>query len=100
MESSGAIELFRRSVSTNNLIYSEYLRDSDTSSFTDVFASKAYEIYDIDPVKIECVSHVQKRMGTRLRNLRNSTKVNQHLFMARANLQTKLLLVHFKTSIV
>ena len=100
MESTGAIELFRRCVSTNNLIYSEYLGDGDTSSFTDTFASKPYEKYNIDPVKLECVGHVQKRMRTRLYNLRNSTKVNQHLFMASTDLQTKLLLVHFKTSIV
>ena len=69
MESAGTIELFRRSVSTNNLIYSEYLGDGDTSSFTDVVASKPYEKYNIDPEKLECIGHVQKRMGTRLCNL-------------------------------
>ena len=48
MEPAGAIELFRRSVSTNNLIYSEYLGDGDTSSFTDLVANKPYEKYNID----------------------------------------------------
>ena len=66
-------EEFNISVSTNNLIYSEYLGDGDTSSFTDVVARKPYEKYNIDPVKLECVGHVQKRMGTRLHNL-----VKQH----------------------
>ena len=69
MESAGAIELFRRSVSTNNLIYSEYLGDGDTSSFTDLVSSKPYENYNIDPEKLECIGHVKKRMGTRLHNL-------------------------------
>ena len=48
MESAGAIELFRISVCTNNLIYSQYLGDGDTSSYTDVVASKSYEKYNID----------------------------------------------------
>ena len=59
MESTDLIELFRRSVSTNNLIYSEYLRDGDTSSFTDVAASKPYDKHNIDAVKLECVGYVQ-----------------------------------------
>ena len=33
MESSGAIELFRRSVDSKGLVYKEYLGDGDTSSF-------------------------------------------------------------------
>ena len=74
MESTGAIELFRRSVSTNNLIYSEYLGDGDTSSFTDTFASKPCEKYNIDPVKLECVGRVQKRMRTRLHNLETAQR--------------------------
>ena len=74
MESAGAIELFRRSVSTNNLIYSEYLGDGDTSSFTDTFASKPCEKYNIDPVKLECVGRVQKRMRTRLHNLETAQR--------------------------
>ena len=73
MESAGAIELFRRSVSSNSLIYSEYLGDGDTSSFTEAVASRPYEKYNIVPEKLECIGHVQKRIGTRLRNL-----VKQH----------------------
>ena len=61
MESAGAIELFRRSVSTNNLIYNEYFGDGDNSSFADVVASKPYEKYNIDPETLECIGHVQKK---------------------------------------
>ena len=61
MQSAGAIELFRRSVSTNNLIYSEYFGDGDNSSFADAVASKTYEKYNIDPETLECIGHVQKK---------------------------------------
>ena len=69
MESAGAIEMFQRSVEKNNLIYHEYLGDGNTSSFKDVVSANPYEEYLISPVKLECVGHVQKRLGTRLRNI-------------------------------
>lgn len=69
MESAGAVEIFSRSVSKNELIYHEYLGDGDTSSFKDVVAAEPYKEYNVTPVKLECVGHVQKRLGTRLRNL-------------------------------
>ena len=48
--------------------------DGDTSSFSEVVASQPYKEHgDIIPVKLECVGHVQKCLGTRLRNL-----VKQH----------------------
>ena len=68
MEAAGAIEIFRRSIEKNNLIYSEYLGDGDTSSFKAVVDSNTYKDYNISPIKLECVGHVQKRLGTRLRN--------------------------------
>ena len=67
MESAGAIRIFKRSVQKNNLNYHEYLGDGDTSSFKAVVDAKPYETYDICPVSLECVGHVQKRVGTRLR---------------------------------
>ena len=77
MEAAGAIEIFMRSVAKNNLIYSEYLGDGDTSSFKEVIDANPYKDYDIIPVKLECVGHVQKRLGTRLKNIvkaHNGTK--------------------------
>ena len=44
---------------------------SSLSGKTQFVAAKPY--VDIDPIKLECVGHVQKRMGTRLRN-----KVKEH----------------------
>ena len=74
MEAAGAIQIFERSVEKNNLIYSEYLGDGDTSSFKEVITRDPYEQYDVQPIKLECVGHVQKRLGTRLRNIVKACK--------------------------
>ena len=68
MEGVGAVEIFRRSIDNHSLVYDEYLGDGDTSSFKEVLDSKPYEHIGIVPKKLECVGHVQKRLGTRLRN--------------------------------
>ena len=68
MESVGAVEMFCRSVGKNGLIYIEYLGDGDPSSYKNVISAESYKFYRIDPAKCECVGHVQKRLGTRLRN--------------------------------
>ena len=68
MESAGAVDIFSRPIEQNELIYPEYLGDGDSSSFKDVVTSKPYEKYCIEPSKNECVGHVQKRLGTSLRN--------------------------------
>ena len=73
MESAGAVKMFARSIEKNKLRYTSYIGDGDTSSFNDVINSKPYgDNVVID--KKECVGHVQKRMGTRLRNLRQEKK--------------------------
>lgn len=69
MESAGAVAIFSRSLEKHGIIYKEYLGDGDTSSFNDVLKSAPYKDYTVDPIKLECVGHVQKRLGTRLRNL-------------------------------
>ena len=68
MEAVGAVEMYRRSISKHNLIYNQYLGDGDTSSFKEVVASNPYKEYDVNIIKLECVGHVQKRLGTQLRN--------------------------------
>ena len=72
MESSGAVKMFNRSVQFNKLQYVEYLGDGDTSSFHDVQLSNPYP--GITMKKLECVGHVQKRVGTRLRNMKKAYK--------------------------
>ena len=72
MEAAGAKVIFHRSVKRNSLRYTEYLGDGDTSSYLEVNLSKPYGHIDIR--KLECVGHVQKRLGTRCRSLRDSLK--------------------------
>ncbi|GBN94793.1 hypothetical protein AVEN_30690-1 [Araneus ventricosus] len=69
MESVGAYRIFKRSHSSHQLLYTDYYGDSD---------SKAYEtvknIYNYTTInKLECIVHIQKRIGTRLRKLKNKT---------------------------
>eukprot|EP00795_Rhopilema_esculentum_P000086 gene86-9701_t len=70
MESAGAVEIFRRSIPFLNLRFTGYIGDGDSNSYASVVADAPYDSIDIR--KLECVGHVQKRMGTRLRNLRKS----------------------------
>ena len=49
-------------------MYSQYLGDGDTSSFKEVVASNPYKEYGICIIKLKCVGHVQKRLGTQLQN--------------------------------
>ena len=72
MESLGAVAIFQRSVENYNLRYTEYIGDGDSSSFQEVELAKPYGHIGIK--KLECVGHVQKRVGTRCRNLRKSLK--------------------------
>ena len=48
-----------------SLIYHEYLRDGDTSSYKEVVDSKPYVDYSIIPEKLECVGDAQQRLGIR-----------------------------------
>ena len=74
MEGAGAAAIFKWSVEKNNLIYSEYLEDGDTSSFKEVADLQPYQNFGIEPVKLECVGHTQKRLGIRLHHLVKSRK--------------------------
>ena len=73
MEAEGAVEIFRRSETKHKLRYVEYIGDGDTGSFAKVVQSRPYGD-SILPQKLECIGHVQKRVGTRLRNLRKEYK--------------------------
>lgn len=73
MEVEGALQIFKRSVPLYNAKYTEYLGDGDTNAYKSVSDAQPYGP-DITIDKIECVGHVQKRMGTRLRNLKTKMK--------------------------
>ena len=72
METEGAVRIFNRSVQKNGLYYINYIGDGDSSAFKGVHDSDPYPGRTVQ--KLECVGHVQKRVGAGLLNL---TKVNK-----------------------
>ena len=68
METAGALRIFKRSENMNNLQYTYYLGDGDSSAFGTVRQAFPYG-QDIEIKKLECVGHIQKRVGTHLRKL-------------------------------
>ncbi|GFX31754.1 uncharacterized protein TNCV_170871 [Trichonephila clavipes] len=69
MEVDGMLRIFNRSEKLRNLKYSNYIGDGDTKTFNALSENKPYGDDHLIQ-KIECVGHVQKRMGTRLRKLK------------------------------
>ena len=72
MEVSGAITMFKRSANSYNLRYKGYIGDGDTKAHQSVVKAKPYG--DVVIEKLECIGHVQKRVGSRLRNLVKDTR--------------------------
>lgn len=70
IEPKVGVEVFSRSVDKHKLRYTRFIGDGDTNSFKTVSESKPYG--DINVEKVECVGHVQKRMGSRLRKLKSN----------------------------
>lgn len=68
MEVAGALQVFRNSVD-RGVRYVKYLGDGDSNGFKKVSDEKPYGDA-VEVVKLECVNHVKKRMGTRLRELK------------------------------
>ncbi|XP_076545772.1 uncharacterized protein LOC143305567 [Osmia lignaria lignaria] len=73
MEVDAVIEMFERSVEKHHAKYAKYIGDGDAKTFKGII--------DIDPyhgdpvvIKKECVGHVQKRMGARLRKIKKDNK--------------------------
>ncbi|GFV87078.1 uncharacterized protein TNCV_5112961 [Trichonephila clavipes] len=70
METVGAYRIFERSEANRSLRYKSYYGDGDSKALNNV-----KDIYGYDSVvKYECIGHVQKRVGSRLRKLKKSTK--------------------------
>ena len=73
MEGQIVKDIFSESIQKHSLRYTRFIGDGDSNTFKTVSEAKPYgESVVIE--KIECVGHVQKRMGTRLRNLKKSMK--------------------------
>lgn len=65
MEQEAAKRMWARSVSRLQLRYTEMLSDGDSCAFKEVLSLNPYPGHDI--VKLECINHAHKRMGTALR---------------------------------
>lgn len=69
MECVGAKRIFERSIEKRGVRYMEYYGDGDSKGFETV-----KHVYgDVEVAKKECVGHYQKRVGTRLLNLKKRT---------------------------
>lgn len=73
MEVCGAVEVFSRSQQMYGVRYLEYLGDGDSKGFTAVNEKKIYG-EQVEISKLECIGHVEKRMGTRLLNMKSQKK--------------------------
>ncbi|GFW16319.1 uncharacterized protein TNCV_4264841 [Trichonephila clavipes] len=69
MEVDGMKEIFQRSVPQRNAKYIKYIGDGDTKTFPELQRTAPYSIE-----KVECVGHIQKRMGARLRKLKTMNR--------------------------
>lgn len=73
METVGMVRIFQRSENCNGVRYTNYIGDGDSSTYKNIVEFAPYGSgATID--KIECVGHVQKRMGAALRKLKANTK--------------------------
>lgn len=72
MEGAGIKQIFLRSEEKYNVRYVSYLGDGDSNSFESIVALNPYG--DTKIQKLECINHVSKRMGGRLRRLKMDFK--------------------------
>ena len=68
MDSEGCVRIFKRSVEKHGLKYVEFLGDGDSKAYSRLEEEQVYG--DTKVTKLECIGHVQKRMGSRLRAMK------------------------------
>ena len=75
MEARGAFVLWNRSLEKHKMRYVTMVSDGDSKAFSSIASSNPYG--DEHPVKkLDCMGHVQKRMGKALITLKRTTKGN------------------------
>ena len=72
MEVNIVKDMFGRSEDKHSLRYTHFIGDGDTNIYKSVADSKPYGRFSVK--QLECVGHVQKRTGTRLRSLKAKMK--------------------------
>lgn len=68
MDAAGLVTILQRSVEKHGFRYVEFLGDGDSKAHNSLAQEAVYG--DITVEKLECVGHVQKRLGSRLRALK------------------------------
>ena len=74
IEVDSVAEMFATSQEKFGVKYSNYIGDGDSKTFKAILDSKPYGD-ELTVVKSECIGHVEKRMGSRLRNIRKEKKL-------------------------
>ncbi|GFV47281.1 uncharacterized protein TNCV_4829371 [Trichonephila clavipes] len=69
-----SIEIFQCSESLHGLRYAKFLGDGDSRAYKAVNEMQPYGDTGIEREKLECIGHVEKRMGTRPRALKLKLK--------------------------
>jgi len=69
MEVVGTQRIFGRSIKERKLRYTNYIGDGDSKAYTSISDNKPYG-ESVKIYKLDCVGHIQKRVGTQLRNLK------------------------------
>lgn len=73
MDTVGALRIFERSLATRGLKYKDMVGDSDSATCNTIVENKPYGENCI-PNKLECIGHVQQKVGSRLRKLKSANK--------------------------
>ena len=68
MDAAGLVTIFQRSVDKHGFHYVEFLGDGDSKDHNGLVREAGYEEVPVE--KLECVGHIQKRLGSRLRSLK------------------------------
>ena len=76
MEAVGVVKIFQKSLVDLQLRFTTYIGDGDSKAYSDVVKADPYGP-EKPPIKEECVGHVQKRVGSRLRKFKkeNGSKI-------------------------
>ena len=68
MEANGVVQVFKESKDVHKVRITNFIGDGDSKSYASVVNADQYPGTIIN--KLECVGHVQKRCGSRLRNFK------------------------------
>lgn len=74
MEVDAIQEMFTRSEEKFKVKYGNYIGDGDSKTYKAILDLNSYGD-NFQVVKSECIDHVEKKMGTRLRNLKKTEKI-------------------------